>query len=604
MRALYSLFFLACTLHGAAVTAWFGPSSAADTNGIYRNLLSFIDTATNTIRGAVHELDLVSIAARFADARRRGVEVELCFETKNMEGRSRAALAVLRECGVRIFPDKRKSGLMHNKFLVADGVRVWTGSANFTCNDMFRNYNDCLRIESMDVAAFYTDEALSISDPVTFPAARSRERSFTLGTERIVVLFSPGGGVSYRIGETVRRANDTIRFLTFAFSSEAVLGAIAYAERRGVSVFGVFDNVFENPLATRSWRTVPFRELSERAGAVVRYDNEDAKIHHKTIICDADTVITGSFNFSLNAERNNNENVLMIRSRPLAQAYASRHALLFKRFNKPSRSEQYRSLCETTIAGGKKPVPWEVFTHECAVRTAGTLKSRITNGVFHCIIREIVSGDVMRCEVSGLDEYVVVRLAGIEAPAVDAGAGQYPQAAYARETLALIAAGETARVSIVRENGYCSFIADVRTRTNYSLAAAMASSGWVFTDTNASSMVRAAASNAKERRIGIWSERFALTETPAEFRERCHAERRARVIALDRECDTSLTDGIKTDIGVKTAEGVIGNRATRRYYLPWTSDHERVAKRISENNIVYFAHESNALAAGFIRGGK
>lgn len=589
MRTIIVLTAIAGMLFGAPVSVWFGPAASTDTNGIYWNLLSFIDSATNSIRGAVYEIDLVSIAERFAGAARRGVRVELCIEAKTLESqRAKAALSVLRTNGVKLFPDSRKTGLMHDKFLVADAARVWSGSANFTCTDMFRNYNDCVRIVSPDIASFYTDEALSLIDPVTFPPGRTREKTFSLGKDAVTVLFSPGV-VSQRIGETVRRANDTIRFLTFAFSSESILASIAYAERRGVSVFGVFDNVFENPSSTRSWKTVPFRELSVRDGALVRYDTEEAKVHHKLIVIDNDAVITGSFNFSLNAERNNNENTLIIRSRRIADVYNARQAYLFDRFNKDGPSERYRELCERTIAAGKKPIPYETFTHDDAVRAMRALRGRITNRSFRCIIREVISGDTVRAEVPGIDRFVIIQLAGVTAPAVDGDGGQFPQATYARETLALLCAQKEACVVIEGENGYFSFIGDIRTERSCSEDLAL--SGWVLPGTNASAAVRTAASIARAESRGLWSVQYALRETPDQFRQRRYAERRTNAVVLNRERSPE-------------ENAVIGNRSTRRYYLPWTSDHARVAARISENNIVYFAHESNALAAGFVRGGR
>ena len=96
MRTLILVLCSTLALFGAPVSAWFGPASAIDTNGIYWNLLAFIDSATNSIRGAVYEIDLVPVAERFACAVRRGVRVELCIEAKTLENqRAQAALSVL-----------------------------------------------------------------------------------------------------------------------------------------------------------------------------------------------------------------------------------------------------------------------------------------------------------------------------------------------------------------------------------------------------------------------------------------------------------------------------------------------------------------------------
>ena len=49
--------------------------------------------------------------------------------------------------------------------------------------------------------------------------------------------------------------------------------------------------------------------------------NSKGKMHHKVITIDEDTVITGSYNFSDNAEKGNDENIIIIRNVELAKLY-------------------------------------------------------------------------------------------------------------------------------------------------------------------------------------------------------------------------------------------------------------------------------------------
>ena len=44
-------------------------------------------------------------------------------------------------------------------------------------------------------------------------------------------------------------------------------------------------------------------------------------MHHKVIIIDDETVITGSYNFSRNAERSNDENILIIKNKEIAREF-------------------------------------------------------------------------------------------------------------------------------------------------------------------------------------------------------------------------------------------------------------------------------------------
>jgi hypothetical protein len=63
-------------------------------------------------------------------------------------------------------------------------------------------------------------------------------------------------------------------------------------------------------------------DFLRKSGLSVRMSpNTSGKMHHKVILIDNDTVITGSYNFSNNAEKANDENILIIRSVPLANEF-------------------------------------------------------------------------------------------------------------------------------------------------------------------------------------------------------------------------------------------------------------------------------------------
>jgi phosphatidylserine/phosphatidylglycerophosphate/cardiolipin synthase-like enzyme len=53
-------------------------------------------------------------------------------------------------------------------------------------------------------------------------------------------------------------------------------------------------------------------------------------MHHKVIILDDSTVITGSYNFSRNAEERNDENTLVIHSPEMARLYLEEFERVFE----------------------------------------------------------------------------------------------------------------------------------------------------------------------------------------------------------------------------------------------------------------------------------
>ena len=50
-------------------------------------------------------------------------------------------------------------------------------------------------------------------------------------------------------------------------------------------------------------------------------DGNPGVMHHKVILIDDDIVVTGSFNFSANADDSNDENVVVLRNKDIAALY-------------------------------------------------------------------------------------------------------------------------------------------------------------------------------------------------------------------------------------------------------------------------------------------
>ncbi len=65
-------------------------------------------------------------------------------------------------------------------------------------------------------------------------------------------------------------------------------------------------------------------------GLPVVKDRNYRIMHHKVIIIDENIVITGSFNFSQNANRSNDENVLIIESPEVAAQYLGEFEKVYK----------------------------------------------------------------------------------------------------------------------------------------------------------------------------------------------------------------------------------------------------------------------------------
>ena len=119
------------------------------------------------------------------------------------------------------------------------------------------------------------------------------------------VYFSPNGGATDAIVRELGRAKQRVRVQAYSFTSAPIAKALVEAKRRGVDVVALLDDSNQ----TDKYSSATFLHNN---GVPVLIDSEHAIAHNKVILIDADTVITGSFNFSKAAEERNAENLLVI----------------------------------------------------------------------------------------------------------------------------------------------------------------------------------------------------------------------------------------------------------------------------------------------------
>ena len=128
------------------------------------------------------------------------------------------------------------------------------------------------------------------------------------------VYFSPNGGCTHAIIETISKSKSEILVQAYIFTSEPIAKALLGAHKRGVKVFVILDkNQKKNGYSSAAFFS--------NQGIPAYIDSTHARAHDKVMIIDQETVITGSFNFSKSAETQNSENVLIIKSSELASLY-------------------------------------------------------------------------------------------------------------------------------------------------------------------------------------------------------------------------------------------------------------------------------------------
>lgn len=310
--------------------------SRKDPNSPAAMLIRQIQSARKSLDGSFYDIDNEDIVKAFIAAKKRGVQVRIVTDSDNMTvkntgptGPARPAIVALQQAGIPVVDDKR-SGIMHNKFLVIDGLRVWTGSTNLTNTSLYQHNNNALTLASPQLAASYTAEFERLFTYKIFgpnPPRQVPYPSVQIGTTQVNVYFSPRGGGQQAVLQELQSARQRILFMTFSLTDKTAGEIIQQKMAQGLQVEGVFD----------SWLGASqyslFNPLKE-SGINVRKDGNEALLHHKVIIVD-NTVITGSYNYSANAENSNNENFLIIKNAPeIAQAYIEEYQRI-RRISRP-----------------------------------------------------------------------------------------------------------------------------------------------------------------------------------------------------------------------------------------------------------------------------
>ncbi len=283
-------------------------------------LVEKINAAQTSIHIASFEFDLTPVAEALIAARQRGVDVRWVTDDENGleadEDPGHGQFALLQAAGIEVRSDER-SALMHNKFWIFDRQTVWTGSTNITGSGVFKQNNNVLVIHSPQLAEIYEaefDEMWNGQFGPRSPSQLDTQAAVVNGSNMVVVFTSEDSALEDAIIPVVMGAQSSIRFLAFSFTDYPLAQAMIDRAAAGVSAAGVYEKFGSETDAAEM-------DTLLCGGVPVRQDGNSGFMHNKLIIIDDRIVITGSLNFSTNAEDNNDENVIIIDNPEIAQLY-------------------------------------------------------------------------------------------------------------------------------------------------------------------------------------------------------------------------------------------------------------------------------------------
>lgn len=136
----------------------------------------------------------------------------------------------------------------------------------------------------------------------------------------VETLFAPTGDrrlIQTRLAVEIRGARESVRVAVFHFTSERLAAALSERRRAGLSVRVLLDARQSDDAFVARLRGagIDVRRVTPRG-------DEQTRFHHKYCVLDDRIAITGSYNWTVQGDLSNHENVAILRDEAAARTFA------------------------------------------------------------------------------------------------------------------------------------------------------------------------------------------------------------------------------------------------------------------------------------------
>lgn len=138
---------------------------------------------------------------------------------------------------------------------------------------------------------------------------------FPYSFANVSVCFTPPSKCGNFIVEQIKEAKQSIYIQAYGFTSKKIIDALIEAKNRGVEIEIILDR---SNFHKKKQNVIKLLESNQ---IKIHQDKVAGIAHNKVMIIDNTTVITGSFNFTENADKRNAENVIVLHDSNVAQQY-------------------------------------------------------------------------------------------------------------------------------------------------------------------------------------------------------------------------------------------------------------------------------------------
>lgn len=320
---------------GSYFTAYFtNPPLDESVPGIETNLITLINNSKVSVHAAIYELDLENVVDALISAKNRGVDVGIVYDNGQLGDNQERhdIIKQLDNAGIKTVPDER-GAFMHNKFFVIDGNIVWTGSFNITANAAHKNYENAVVFKSPQLAMNFEKEFSEMFNDNSFGPKSPSDTPYpqiNIGGIEIFNAFAPEDGVMQKMIAEVKKAKYTINFLSFSFTDNNLAYTMSeLAMEDDLHIRGVFDASQNMNDSVCPYLIARDKNIEGNGNIDVKIDGISGKLHEKVIIIDGETVIFGSANHSGNADKSNDENILIVHDPIFAKLFEAEFQKVF-----------------------------------------------------------------------------------------------------------------------------------------------------------------------------------------------------------------------------------------------------------------------------------
>jgi len=355
--------------------AWPGNTATYLYESIDDTVVSYLNRAKYTIDIAMYDWNnsgLANMTAAADAAHARGVVVR--FIGDGSTGNS-GGYDLNSSIGKIFSPTTAAYGIMHNKFMIIDAnstnpndALVWTGSTNWTYEQIEGDNNNVIIIQDQSLAIAYTmefNQMFGSSGPQPNATASKfgpyksdiTPHYFNIAGIPIQSYFSPSDGVTSKIINTINSANHDFEIATMLITRSDIISAVdsKFSTLADTCSGAILDDTSSNDDAP------DYLSIQSVLHDRIRMNPGPDIMHNKYVVIDEGdttsdpTVLTGSHNWSTAAETKNDENTLIVHQAKISNTYYQNFAAIFEDF-KGSVCNYYCPVMAVVTAGPNQSV--------------------------------------------------------------------------------------------------------------------------------------------------------------------------------------------------------------------------------------------------------